>query len=59
MAYAGAPVSKMAGHRFWVATPAEPATLLRTRKTSEGDVGDLATVAHRHKGMWHRRTGFA
>jgi hypothetical protein len=48
MAQAGARVSKMAKHRFWVTTLPVSPTLLQTRNTSEGDAELLATLAHRH-----------
>ena len=48
MAQAGARVSKMEKHCFWVTTPPVSPTLLPSQNTSEGDAGFLADVAYRH-----------
>jgi hypothetical protein len=57
VAHAGARVPKMAKRCFWVTTSPESATLLQSQNTSEGDAGCLATLAHRHMGLWLRNVG--
>ena len=52
--HTGARVSKMAIHCFWVTTSPGPATLLRSQHAGGEDVGRLATLSYRHKGLWLR-----
>ena len=54
--YAGARVPTMAGHRPWVTTSLGPSTLLHRQNPGEGDVGCLASLAHRHKAILPRNT---
>ena len=48
---AGARVPKMAKCCFWVTTSPGSQTFLQCQNTSEGNVGRLATLTHRHMGL--------